>query len=85
MSKLPKQWYYEIMCGKCRFWDATAANNPMLYNVNRHGICRATRAMDISEKLVFDPAFIPADFDYMPLVTRSDFGCVRFDAIDEDD
>lgn len=68
----------QALCATCKHWDVDARSE--MCDPTSHGRCRAVRAIDIStdtltaNQLV---AFIPADFDYMPLMTRSDFGCVK--------
>jgi hypothetical protein len=47
-------------------------------NNTTHGTCSITRALDIASKNIPDLAYVPADFDYMPLLTHPDFGCIRF-------
>jgi len=66
-----------IKCAACLYWKGPQWDTPMDDNTT-HGTCSITRALDISSKNIPDLAFIPADFDYMPLLTRPDFGCVRF-------
>lgn len=61
-------------CKTCKYWSALY--NPMLKPHPEYKMCNVIASREIAKVVKEDMAFIPADFDDMPLMTRGDFGCV---------
>jgi hypothetical protein len=68
-------------CKSCKYWDLEY--NPMLEVFGDYGGCQAIPNIDIGSAST-GAAFIPADFDGMPLMTHATFSCVLFEEGESD-
>jgi hypothetical protein len=62
-------------CKSCKHWNVNDAAR--LYEAPKsHGMCDKIPSIDCGHiNKISGMAVVPADFDYMPLITRHDFFC----------